>query len=395
MRDSFGIKELVPVNVVPAALVSQDSRLNLIIPMLDFKRSYGGVTTAIRLMTRLSAEFDAVRLIVTHQYPLEIDFSEWPGWETDQGSLAPRSIVRIGDDATPVSLLPGDVFLATAWFTAVYAREVIKRQRKWFPNANPRFVYFLQDYESGFYPWSVQAWHAESTYRNTSDTIAVFNSKRLADFFKNKGARFSDEYVLEPLMHPHLRETRRATLTRVKERLIYVYARPGLPRNGFDLIIDSLRVWSREFPHSHEWSVISFGDEHEEIPLGNSVALRSSGKGSMQRYGEFLSRCWVGISFQFMAHPSYSRLEMAEFGAWVITNKIDDNDLSDLAPNILCADEPTPQGVAEQLSWCCMQYRSDMNAVIENLPPIFNDRDDEFPNASELVKEWGDSSKSH
>jgi hypothetical protein len=339
-------------------------------------------------MTRLSPEFDATRIIVTHQHQVEIDFSEWSGWETDQGSLVTRSIVGIDDGTKPVSVLPGDVFLATAWFTAVYAREVIRRQSEFFPIANHRFVYFLQDYEPGFYPWSVQSWYAESTYRNTGDTIAVFNSKRLSDFFKNKGARFSDEYVLEPLMHPQLCETRRATLTRTKERLIYVYARRALPRNGFDLVVDSLRVWAHDFPRAEEWSIVSFGDQHEDIPLCDSVALTSMGKGSMRKYGDYLSRCWVGLSFQFMAHPSYSRLEMAEFGSWVITNKLDNNDLSDLAPNILCVEEPTPMAVSEKLSWCCMRYRSEMSAVMENLPAIFDDRSDEFPNASEFVRDW-------
>ena len=392
VRDSFGIKLLVPVNLEPATVLSKTCRLNLIIPTLEFKHSYGGITTAIRLMRRLSSEFDAIRIIVTHQRQIEIDFLDWSEWETDRGNLAPRSIVGIDDGATPVSVLPGDVFLSTAWSTAVYAREVIRRQSEFFRDANRRFVYFLQDYESGFYPWSVQSWYAESTYRNTSDTIAVFNSKRLAEFFKSRGARFSDEYVLEPLMHPDLREIRRATVTRAKERLIYVYARNDLPRNGFDLIIDSLRLWASEYPQAHEWSIVSFGDQHEDIRLGHSVVLTSMGKGSMHRYGDYLSRCWVGVSFQFMAHPSYSRLEMAEFGAWVVTNKFENNDLSDLAPNIVSVDEPTPRAVSQKLSLCCMQYRPGMSAVLENLPEVFGDRDDEFPSASELVNDWRDRS---
>ena len=388
MLDSFGIKELIPANIEPAIVPSKGHRLNLIIPTLEFKHSFGGITTAIRLMTRLSAEFEAIRIIVTHQSHEDIDFSQWPGWESDRGGLVSRSITAIGDGATPVSVMPNDVFLATAWLTAVYAREVIRRQVELFPESNRRFVYFLQDYESGFHPWSVQSWYAESTYRNTSDTIGVFNSKRLAEFFKRKGVRFSSEYVLEPLLHPHLREIRSAKLTQSKERLIYVYARRSLPRNGFDLIVDSLRVWAREFPDALEWSVVSFGDQHEEIHLGDSVVLKSMGKGSMHRYGDYLSRCWVGLSFQFMAHPSYSRLEMAEFGSWVITNKLDNNDLSDLAQNILCVNEPTPRSVSRELIWCCTQYRSGLTAVMENLPAIFDDRNDEFPSAPELVRDW-------
>jgi hypothetical protein len=386
--DAFGIQELVPIHIEPSAEILEGRRVNLLIPTLDFTQSFGGITTALRLMRRLSSEFDAVRIIVTHQRHSEINFSDWSEWTTDRDTLSVRSIIGIGDRTASVSVTEGDVFVATAWPTAVCARHAIKRQAKLFPGANSQFVYFIQDYDAGFHPWSVQFWYAESTYRNTEDTIAVFNSKRLANFFRNNDVHFSKEYVLEPLMHPHLRETRRDTLGRAKEKLIYVYARPNLPRNGFDLIIEALRLWAREFPRAHEWSVVSFGGSHDEIALGGSAVLRSTGKGSMYRYGDYLSRCWVGLSFQFMAHPSYSRLEMAEFGAWVVTNKLKNNDLSDLAQNFLCVDEPTPQAVADKLSWCCTQYRPGMSAVLPDLPAIFEDRKDEFPSAPDLIRTW-------
>lgn len=388
MSNAFGMKEIVQTHVQPGDEILNGHRLNLIIPTLNFANSYGGVTTALRLMKRLSPEFAALRIIVTHQRHSDVDFSDWLEWTTDRDILSARSIIVVGDGITPVSLLEHDVFLATSWPTAIYARRAIKRQAELFPEANRRFVYFIQDYESGFHPWSVQYWYAESTYRDTDDTIAVFNSKRLADYFRGCGVRFGKEYVLEPLMHPDLRQTRRETRERTKERLIYVYARPSVPRNGFDLVIEALTLWARTFRGAEEWSVISFGDRHEEISLGESSVLRSMGKGPMSRYGEYLSRCWIGLSFQFMAHPSYSRLEMAEFGAWVITNKLKNNDLSDLSPNILCVDEPTPEAVAERLSWCCGEYRPGMSAVLPGLPAIFEDRTDEFPSTAELVRTW-------
>jgi hypothetical protein len=90
----------------------------------------------------------------------------------------------------------------------------------------------------------------------------------------------------------------------------------------------------------------------------------------------------------FLAHPSYTRLEMAEFGTWVVTNKFENNDLSDLAPNIICVEQPTAQAVAETLCWCCEQYQSGRTAVIPNLPSIFGEREDEFPNSDDLINFW-------
>ena len=60
-------------------------------------------------------------------------------------------------------------------------------------------VYFIQDYEPGFYPWSSRYLMADSTYRSELPMIAIFNSKLLYDFFKSNGYKFEQEYYFDPV----------------------------------------------------------------------------------------------------------------------------------------------------------------------------------------------------
>jgi hypothetical protein len=80
---------------------------------------------------------------------------------------------------------------------------------------------------------------------------------------------------------------------------------------------------------------------------------------------------------------------MAEFGAWVITNNWENKNPSQLAPNVIAADELTPESVAAKLAWCCAQYQPGRTAAVANLgAPVLRSEGDEFPFASDLVRSW-------
>jgi hypothetical protein len=142
------------------------------------------------------------------------------------------------------------------------------------------------------------------------------------------------------------------------------------------------------YPGAQEWSLISDGDLHEDIPIGNGLVLKSRGKAPLDQYAEFLSRCWVGIAFVFSAGPSYSVYDIAEFGGWTITNKWRCKDPSIRSPNILCVDDSMPRSVAEALARCCDQYEPGKTAVMAGLGHVFRSDGEEFPFASELAQSW-------
>jgi O-antigen biosynthesis protein len=388
-RDSgAGIPELIAPSIEPCRASWTGNRLNLVFPAILETLTYGGVATALRFFERLSAQFEHARIVLLNQTESQFDFSQWRDWIVDDGSIAPRSIAFLGDETTSLKVSSADFFLATFWTTAVYVKHVVARQIQLFPEADRPFVYLIQDYEPAFYPWSSRYAYAKSTYRDPQSTIAVFNSQLLADYFRGSGMHFPEQYVYEPMLHPRLRQKRVEARDFCKDRLILVYGRPSMPRNAFELIAEALRLWAKNFPSAHEWSLVSAGEPHADVPLGAQVVLQSRGKLTLDEYARHLSRCWVGISLMLSPHPSYPPLEMAEYGAWVITNKFENKNLSELVGNIISVDEPTPEVVAERLAWCCSQYQPDKTAVIANLTPAFRSEEDEFPFVQTLVNSW-------
>jgi hypothetical protein len=382
----FGFPELIQPRVDAARYALQGRRLNLVLPIGIDQWAFGGPATALRLFEKMSEEFEYARIIFLNQNAADFDAAGWPQWTIDDGSLAEKSLAFGASASLPVTA--NDYFLATGWNTAVYVKHVMAGQAALFPEVPRRFVYFIQDYEPGFFPHSARYQYARSTYNDGDRIIAVFNSRSLADYFDLSGLRFSEQHVFEPTLNPRLLQMRLAENDLRKERLLLVYGRPAVPRNDFDLVVEALKVWARTYPTASQWSVISAGFPHADIPLSGPVVLKARGKLTLDEYADHLFRCWTGLSLMFSPHPSYPPLEMAEFGAWVVTNSFENKNLSTLSPNIVSVDDPTPAAVAERLSWCCDQYQPGRTAVLDNLGPVFRGEGDGFPFAKALVSSW-------
>jgi hypothetical protein len=58
-------------------------------------------------------------------------------------------------------------------------------------------------------------------------------------------------------------------------------------------------------------------------------------------------------------HPSYPPLELAAFGAGVITNTFDAKNLSTLHPSIYSVDILDPNKIAETIAWACHEFSRD------------------------------------
>jgi hypothetical protein len=383
-----GIPELVPALIEACEYRLDGSRLNLVIPVISRKWMYGGVATALRFFEKLSAEFAYVRVVVLYEVEEKFDFDEWPGWSADSNHGATHTIAFLGDRKTSLYVGAEDLFLATLWSTAVYIKHVRAFQAKRYPQSLGRFVYLIQDFEPSFYPWSAQYVYAKETYLDREDVIAVFNTQFLADYFCSAGFRFPERYVFEPMLNTRLQKNRSEARGVEKERLILVYARTAHPRNGFDLVVEALRIWAKTFPDAGEWTLVSAGERHVDVCVSREVTLRSKGKLTLDEYAWYLSRCWVGLSLMFSPHPSYPPLEMAEFGAWTITNAFENKNLSLLAPNILSVDRLTPEAIAAKLEWSCQQYQSGRTMEFLDSPRLLKGEVDEFPFTHALAQSW-------
>ena len=85
----------------------------------------------------------------------------------------------------PLNLRPGDVFIATAWWTAQMANQATRAQQLFFKRSRD-LVYLIQDDEPNFYGWGSKWVLAENTYKDAARTIAIVNSEELAGHFERQ-----------------------------------------------------------------------------------------------------------------------------------------------------------------------------------------------------------------
>lgn len=329
-------------------------RLNLLVPALSVQHVFGGIATALNFLNEATRHLGDVRIILTDQVAFSYEdnpaFSDWKIRELDDDDEGGRLIVAAGNRyAKTLNVAASDYFIATAWWTAVSAQALQSQQQQAFQLASPnKYIYLIQDYEPGFYPWSSRYALAESTYHGSDNFTAVFNTSILKDFFLSEGYRFHSYFHFEPVLHHKLRPF----LTRVqdspREKKILVYGRPTVERNAFSIIVMALQEWVRA-THAEGWTFVSAGETHMPIDLGNNNQLVSLGKLSIEDYAHELLTSYAGISLMISPHPSYPPLEMAIFGVQVITNDYKSKHLAALSPNIHTVAWASPLEVARKL----------------------------------------------
>jgi hypothetical protein len=343
------IPEIGPL--VPRSDKSMTRRLNLLIPSVSKRHVFGGAQTALLVLDALRAGFDSVRIVSTDDSEAdcveEAYYSLWPVVDLGQEPLGENHIVTAGSRyGKTLAVGCNDYFLATAWWTAHNGFKLIEWQRSTYSLENRRLIYLIQDYEPGFYKWSARYALAAATYSHPETTVALINSHILKEFMDLQGCVFRDTQILEPRLNPELALHRSNIRIFQKERILFVYGRPGVERNALPLIVSGLRIWAGKYPNASKWQVISAGEAFSAIDLGNGCMLRSVGKLDIEEYASLLERTAVGISLMISPHPSYPPLELASFGARVVTNGFANKDLSTVCSLIRSVRVPDPDSIA-------------------------------------------------
>ncbi|MFI8717305.1 hypothetical protein ACIGHF_05380 [Stenotrophomonas sp. NPDC077464] len=324
----------------------------MVLPSINRQHYFGGIHTAVLIYQQLSRHFAASRIVLVDSSPDEEALSRFADHvcvPSDATSAAPRQIVPFNDryqKTLPVAA--EDIWLATAWWTA-YAAQRMSTWQGENGGVDRPLVYLIQDFEPGFYAWSSQYALALSTYRPDRD-IGVFNTGLLADFFARHDMRYVNRSVFEPVLHDGLRPALAAARQRLepRKRRIVVYARPGTPRNAFELICEGLRLWGWKDPRAAQWEVAAPGELEADLDLG-PFSLKALGKLGIDAYAALLSSSAVGLSLMVSPHPSYPPLEMAAFGMRVVTNRYDNKRLDDTTPNVVSLDAMTPEAICSAL----------------------------------------------
>jgi len=355
VRPIRAARRLSEINLIPTRRdLTKRPRLNIIVPNLQPHSFFGGLTTAINLFTGLERQlgdtFDYRIISIGEQVtlPAMLRFPEYRllplGAVFDQ---FPKTIVDAGDDEIgELSLRTDDIFIATAWWTAVTAYDLQAAQALRHGRSNP-IVYLIQDHEPDFYGWSSRYAIAQETYTCPAEKIAVINSEELAGYMVSR-YRLNDVYTLPFTIDPAIRQAIEPT---IRERIIVIYGRPQTPRNCFEIIMQGLALWQRtDVNEALHWKIISAGEDYSARVVPDVKNLTVLGKLPLEQYGRLLGRASVGISLMISPHPSYPPLEMAFAGMITISNRFENKDLPNRNPNIISVSQVSAEALSDALS---------------------------------------------
>lgn len=346
----FNIDEITPL-YGKNGVDNGQLRYNIAIPTLKKEFVFGGITTALNFFFELGDGYDQRILLTDSDVHIEDldNYNNFSIVDLGKKSSLTKQVVACNDrQYAKLNITANDIFVATSWWSAYILISLIKWQNETF-GIDRKLIYLIQDYESGFYPWSSRFLLADSTYKNEIDTIAIFNTKLLQTFFHNNHFHFYKEYYFEPVLNQRLYSCLTDENHVDRKKKMIVYGRPSVDRNCFEIIVGSLKRVLEIYPDAHEWQFISMGENHAPVPLNDEIFLVSQGKVTLEEYAVNMKEAYVALSLMVSPHPSYPPLEMSSFGIKTITNVYANKDLSDFNGNIISLDNCSYDNIAKHI----------------------------------------------
>ena len=157
---------------------TNDVRLNIFLPRLLIHAATGGPNTVYQVGARCT-EFAKVRFISCFG-PDDKNFDSLKAHvkaivpSVTQENISFESGIKKNKT---IKIGKNDVFMGTFWSTADIARKFAGKY------GNGKFIYLIQDFEPGFYPWSTNYANALHTYE--SDCYAIVNEEFLSNYLKS------------------------------------------------------------------------------------------------------------------------------------------------------------------------------------------------------------------
>jgi hypothetical protein len=294
--------------------------VDVLLPSLSPGALTGGPNTAITLAYRIALAGVAVRLVAAYEAPNADESEIWTKiLAITGGSERPANltIATMADPVRPFDMTPTDLIIATFWPTAHLAQSMLDRMR------SAEFLYLIQDFEPGFYPWSTDYALAEASYGLHFQPIV--NERVLADFlFQQRVGRFADPRFAERCLvfNPAVDCTLFSYTERSRgPRRLLFYTRPQQPRNMFGLGLEALRRAAVHPAFAAEpWEFLALGASIPETPLGTGKVLRSLPWQDYQHYAATIRGGDILLCLMLSPHTSYPVLEMAACRGYVVTN---------------------------------------------------------------------------
>lgn len=376
--------EVNQINPIKYTQKSNRTRINILIPSLQQEHIFGGIATAMKFFSEFDKKSFDKRIIVTnaplHDKDLE-GFKEYKYLKNNIQSEDRLQIVNISErNSCNLIVKPNDVFIATGWWTAYSIYPILKWQKEHYrQKQSNKLIYFIQDYEPYFYPWSSKQCRAESTYRFDIPTIAIFNSKELKDYFENHQYSFHRQYCFGPVLNDKLKKHLLNDSELERKKQIVIYGRPNTPRNAFGITIEALIKAFEKIDDYENWTIVSMGEKHMPIRIRKKLFVQSVGKLSLDQYAKTMEESYLGISLMVSPHPSYPPLEMSSFGIKTITNQYENKDLSYFNKNIVSIKNCDANTIAKEI----IKYVNNYDKYVKSSTKAIND---EYINSSNQFK---------
>jgi O-antigen biosynthesis protein len=359
----LGLEEMRPMHVRIDGGNAATPHLNVLLPALG-QRLTGGPNTAINIAIRVAEAGIPVRLLMTDGgIPADTN-ALWRHIASITGQGQARPNITFGsttDPASPAALGARDVFLATYWTTAFRLKSVL-------PSMKVReFIYLIQDFEPGLYPWSSRYAQALETY--SMQFRALINERFLADHMtENRIGRFADPgfisrcSVFEPAVDRRLFYSIETTGS---PRQLLFYARPSEFRNLYGIGFEALRAATNHplFAHAN-WRFVAIGSSESRgksgtfgtalggrLPLSGAQFLYAAPWLTYEDYARTIRESDILLSLMLSPHTSYPVLEMAACGKIAVTNTFGsktEERLTAISTNIIAV-SPTVEAIRDGL----------------------------------------------
>lgn len=192
-----------------------------------------------------------------------------------------------------------DAAIATTWQSAYFVERFRHAIRKF---------YFMQDYESLFYPAGTNALQANYTY--SFGFSGITGGLWLKHMFQLHGGQ-AQEYIFcadRTIFYPEKNKIISSDIKR-----LFFYGRPSTERRAFELGMAALELIAYHFP---EVEIVIAGLDGLEKP---SFPCVLKGNLSLQSTGNLYRTCDIGIALS-ATNLSYLPVELMASGCCVITN---------------------------------------------------------------------------
>jgi glycosyltransferase involved in cell wall biosynthesis len=263
---------------------------------------YGGIHTILRF-----AEYLKLQHSISNQFVIVgIDDIESvkSAIEAAFPNLSDCIVHGLSSDYRINALPVTDISFCTLWTTAYTLLKYNKTKRKF---------YFLQDWEPLFYPAGSTSAQVEATFR--FGFTAICNTISLQKSYEELGGKavHFTPAVDTSVFYPPIYEREE------KPYLVFLYGRPGNPRNGFELAIPALKKVKEHFKQNVR--IISAGAEWNVEAYGAEGIIEHLGMLPYKATGDLYRQCHVGLAMMMTRHPSYLPFELMACGCLVVANK--------------------------------------------------------------------------